>query len=118
MKYCMTKKRVRELGFPIYKVGYDEIQHLLKYEEPFAYSQGVGGWSCDYYITTISDAVIISTGYNPIGKKIDYELCRKYDEKAREISLDYSISGIRKQMMIMSLFDEFVEEAIRKEKVS
>lgn len=49
MKYRMTKKAIRESGAIIYKIGYCDLQFLLRFNNPFAYSEGVYGWSCDYY---------------------------------------------------------------------
>lgn len=83
-KYKITKKAVKELyGNKIISVGYCNLQNLLNGNDPFAYSSRVEGWACDYY--EIPRGICISTGYSPIGKHIDYDFCRKYDEAASEI---------------------------------
>lgn len=38
MKYRTTKKAIRESGAIIYKIGYCDLQFLLRFNNPFAYS--------------------------------------------------------------------------------
>lgn len=106
MKYRTTKKEIRNCGSSVYKVGYCRLQHLLHFNEPFAYSDGVYGWSCDYYKI---DGVIISTGYSPIGKSIDYSLCEEYDKKARAIIGNYGLTYDQQKTEVKALLDEFVQ---------
>ena len=93
MKLKTTKKQIKENAHKIFSVGYCELDYLLKYNEPFAYSSGVYGWACDYYNI---DGTIISTGYQPIGKLIDYELVKRYNTKAREIHNQEDIKELLK----------------------
>ena len=95
------------MGDPVYCVGYCNIQNLLRFTDPFAYSARAEGWACDYYY--IHD-VIISTGYAPIGRKTDYKLCREYDEKAAAILRDYTLSVDDMQNGVAALLEEFVEK--------
>ena len=81
MKLKTTKKQIRESAYQLYAVGYCELDSLLVYQSPFAYSSGVYGWSCDYYNL---DGVIISTGYSPIGESIAYDLQKKYNNLAKK----------------------------------
>ena len=81
MKLKTTKKQIRESAYQLYAVGYCELDRLLAYQSPFAYSSGVYGWSCDYYNL---DGVIISTGYSPIGESIAYDLQKKYNNLAKK----------------------------------
>ena len=81
MKLKTTKKQIKENANQIYAVGYCELDSLLKYESPFAYSCGAYGWSCDYYQF---DGVVISTGYSPIGESIAYDLIKKYNNLAKK----------------------------------
>jgi hypothetical protein len=91
----IMKKEVREseirkqYGKRIICVGYCHLQFLLKGTDPFAYSTRMEGWACDYY--EIPRGICISTGYSPIGKHVDYDFLRKYDEAAREILSQYHI---------------------------
>lgn len=105
MKYKTTKKAIREMGDPVYCVGYCNLQNLLNFRDPFAYSTRAEGWSCDYYSV---GNVIISTGYAPIGRKTDWNLCKEYDEKARGILRDYGLTADQKRDQIEVLIDEFI----------
>jgi hypothetical protein len=70
-------------NYRILGVGYCDMQHLLAYQTPVAYSAGVYGWSCDYYEVK---GVIISTGYSHLATKNmvdDYALIKSYEAKAR-----------------------------------
>lgn len=84
-KYRTTKKAIREKygAKNIYSIGNCNLQFLLKYISPFAYSTRVEGWACDYY--DMGKGVIFCDGYDPIGKKIDYDMMHMFDEKAREV---------------------------------
>lgn len=55
----------------IITLGYCDLEEVLSYFNPFAYSSGVYGWSCDYYEFK---GYCISTGYAPIdGLRVTYE---------------------------------------------
>lgn len=86
MKLKATKKEILNGYKPVIKVGYCQIQTLLNTSQAFAYSCGVYGWSCDYY--DFKDA-IISTGYAPVGKPAPFEICKKYEKQAEEITMKY-----------------------------
>ena len=81
MKIKVTKKYIRENSNKIIKLHYCEAQTLLRYENPFAYSTRIYGWSCDYYDV---NGVIISTGYSPIGDNVDHELISEYEKKLKK----------------------------------
>lgn len=106
MKYKTTKKAIREMGDPVYCVGYCNLQNLLRTVDPFAYSTRAEGWACDYYRI---NGVIISTGYSPIGRKTDYNLCREYDQKALEV-LRELIPWEEQREKLEALASEFVEK--------
>ena len=103
----VTKKSIRESSEKVLKVGYCGLQHLLNYKNRFAYSSGVYGWSCDYYLI---DGVIISTGYNPIGQSINYDIIKDYDLKAEKIQYDYSMTYEQRLEKMNQLVSEFIQE--------
>lgn len=107
MKYRTTKKAIRELGDPVYCVGYCNLQNLLRCVDPFAYSARSEGWACDYYY--IHD-LIISTGYSAIGRKTDYNLCREYDQKALAIWSDYNLTFDQQKEKVEGLIEEFAKK--------
>ena len=82
MKLKITKKAINASGKKVLKIGYCELQNLLSYTEPFAYSTRVEGWACDYYLI---NNIIISTGYASIGDAVEYSLIKEYDKKAEYI---------------------------------
>jgi hypothetical protein len=71
-------------GEKVIRFGYCQLQHLLRDNEPFAYTSGLYGWNADYY--QLGD-FIICTGYRPTGKEIKngYAIAKRYDDEARSI---------------------------------
>ena len=88
MKLQTTKKQIRENTYDnLYSVGYCDLQYLLRFEKAFAYSSGQCGWACDYHeLEYDSQKIIISTGYNPIGKPIEYDLVKSFEKLASKIA--------------------------------
>ena len=87
MKFKTTSKAIRK-NYPqnyILNIGYCDLQFLLKYESPRAYTSGIYGWNYDLYDI---DGIAICTGYRgmPSGKSFDYNLVRKYETKAQKIT--------------------------------
>ncbi len=109
MKLEITKKAIRDLDQTILKIGYCSAQYLLRFQPKFAYSAGKYGWSCDYYEV---NGVIISTGYFPIGKEVEYKLVQEYDDKAREICNDHSRSYEDQKTAVNTLLYELIEKAM------
>jgi len=109
VKLRVTKKEIRE-NYRIVGIGYCGAQYLLKHQEPFGYSSGVYGWACDYYEV---DGVIISSGYDYIHNKnvkCDYEMIKKYDNKASEIDSNYDLPYEERKKAINDLLHEFIKE--------
>ena len=89
MKFKTTNKAIKENYSKIVRIGYCDLQTLLRGLEPFAYNCGVYGWNADFYNL---DGVIICTGYRSlIGESIPHEIIKKYELKARNLSLKYNI---------------------------
>ena len=111
-KYRVAKKEIRQNNV-IIGVGFCHLQNLLNYENAFAYSDRPEGWSCDYYNI---DNVIISTGYSPLKNKnasINYDMLKKYDNKALDITCDYSIPYEKSVLKVKRLLKKFIKEAIQ-----
>ena len=49
MKFKTTQKEIKASYKNIIKVGYCELQTLLRYEEPIAYTTRREGWGADIY---------------------------------------------------------------------
>jgi hypothetical protein len=107
MKIKTAKKSVKNAYYKIYKIGYCNAQYLLEGLSPFAYSSGIYGWSCDYYEI---EGICISTGYSPIGKNIDYDLIRKYEDKAMKILDNYNIDYQKRKNKVNKLLLKFIKE--------
>ena len=108
MKLKATKKEILNRYDAIIKIGYCEAQYLLNCEDAFAYSSGVNGWACDYYDI---NGVIISTGYAPIGKEVDYNTIKKYNNEAR--ALDYGANYEEYKSKLRELTQEFIDEVLK-----
>lgn len=107
MKFKATKKQMRENYNNIISIGYCDACYLLRYKSPIAYSAGVYGWACDYYDI---DGILISTGYAPIGESPDYNIIRKYNNKAEKIINNYSLSYEKQKKQVNKLLNEFLKE--------
>lgn len=108
MKIKTTQKEIKSKFRKIVCVGYCDLQYLLMYESPTYYTTRVEGWASDIYIF---DDIAISTGYAPFGNiKIDYDILRKYDSKARKIIDNWDIEHDTKVKKVNKLIEEFLEE--------
>lgn len=103
MKYQTTAKALREGYHTIIEVGYCDLQALLSYESPTAYSAGVYGWNFDVYDI---DGVAIATGYRGMpnkNSKATYALIREYESKAKGKTME--------EKRVLS--KEFIEKATK-----
>jgi len=100
MKLQTTKKQILQNFGTVISIGYCDAQYLTYYLSPFAYSSGVYGWACDYY--QIGNKCL-STGYSPIGQKIDYKLLRQAETKAQKIVNDSKIKYETKNKKLNTL---------------
>ena len=87
MEPRVTKKHIMSSYANIIKVGYCNMQYLLKDKYPRYYTWGVYGWNADVYI--INPSTCIVTGYRAFGNiEIPYETLRQYELKAKETSTE------------------------------
>lgn len=114
-KYKISKKEMYSSYDYIISVPYCELQHLLAFEQEFAYSAWQQ-WNCDYYDV---DGILICTGYNPIKAKRSkscYEINHKYDEKARELTSKPYINEEEynnRKLMVRNLLKKYIDEVIK-----
>lgn len=110
MKFKTTQKAVKEGYRNIIRVGYCDLQYLLYYKNPVAYTCGVYGWNADIY--DIGRGSAICTGYRTFGDiRPDYELIREYDKKAKKIVLSWDKY---EHGEILKMLDELLSEFIKK----
>ncbi len=105
MKLKTTNKEIRANFYKVLSIGYCDAQYLLQYKKPFAYTCGVYGWNADFY--EIGN-VCISTGYRPIGEKVDYNLLVEIEKQARNICLDYNLNREEKEVQLDELINNFI----------
>lgn len=90
MKALVKERDLKQwLNCNLYAFWYCEIDELLRYETPIYYTTGIYGWKCDVYKIEhpeTLDYVRISTGYWPVGQKVDYEKTRELEQQARKMS--------------------------------
>lgn len=107
MKFKTTRKAVKENGGVIMEVGYCDLQSLLRYVDPIAYTCGVYGWNADIYNF---GKIVIVTGYRPFGNYSNYDIVREYELKARKIVDDWDIDWETRKNEVSKLLDEFVNK--------
>ena len=111
MKYRTTAKAVRNGYGTVYSIGYCDMQALLRYSEPVAYTCGVYGWNADIYDF---GNVAICTGYRPFGNvSTDYNTTSKYEKLAEEIIRNI-YSWEERKNALRALIENFIEEVITK----
>ena len=106
-KLRVTRKEMRENNY-IFGIGYCEMYSLLQFNRPVAYSAGIYGWDCDYYIV---DGVVISTSYRPIknkNMKNSDKLVKEYEEKAIKISNSITMTWEQKKNRVDKLLSKLI----------
>lgn len=111
MKFQTTRKRIMENTPTVISVGYCDLQELLSYEEPVAYTAGRDGWNADVY--NFGYAAIV-TGYRPFGNvKPDYELMQRYERAANDITYT-NMRDTKKKELLHEMITAFIKEACKK----
>ena len=82
MKLQTTKKQIRQNFNTVLSIGYCDAQYLLDCKNPFAYSAGVYGWSCDYYQIGVGRYVYRRVILRSV-THIDYALLQNLKEKPK-----------------------------------
>lgn len=109
MKFKTTKKSMMQSYSNILSIGYCDAEYLLSFYEPIAYSAGIDGWNCDYYLI---NNVLISTGYQPIKSKNydqSYDLTDRYNNLASKIKKNHALPWQEQQEKIDLLLKEYLE---------
>lgn len=107
MKFKTTRKAIVEGSSKIVSAGYCDLQYLLRYHEPTAYTCGVYGWNFDVYMI---DNLTICTGYRNMPGKTANNI-REYEEKAKKIAENWNIPYEEKKEQIENLLHEFIKQA-------
>lgn len=112
MKIKVTKKEIMENCKNVICVGYCNLQWLLNCLEPKFCTYGVYGWNSDIY--KINNNTCICTGYRPFGNiEVNYNIQKKYDDEARAICCDYSLTYDQQKKKVSKLLDKFILEVMQ-----
>ena len=107
MKYKTTQKAIKAHYNHILKAGYCDLQYLLTYETPEAYTANNYGWRSDIYCFS---NFAISTGYTPFGNiLVDCYTCQKYEKLAQEIlhnDFNYESAKGKLRELLQKLYKE------------
>ena len=107
MKFKTTRKAIVNGSGRLVYAPYAELQYLLRYHDPVAYTAGVYGWNFDVY--EIGN-LTICTGYRGMpGRRANN--IGEYERRASEIYHDYGKSFEEQKEEINRLLMEFCEQA-------
>ena len=109
MKFRTTNKQIKNNYGYIVRVGYCDLQDLLTYKEPFAYTCGVYGWNADFFDL---DGICICTGYRSlVGERLPSDIVIKYQNKAKAIKSRYNFTEYKKERAALErLRKKFADE--------
>lgn len=115
MKIKVSQKQIKEGYDKILIVGYCDLYSLLRGLEPRYYTCGVYGWNSDIY--HYDNNVAICTGYRPFGnvRTNNLGLNKKYNDKARKIFEDNSITYQKQINKVNKLLDKYIKEVLENE---
>lgn len=109
MNTKVTKKFVN--GSYEYKISvpYCALQFLLNSKSPIGHTEEIEGWGADIY--EVDWATVIVTGRAPFGNIVPhYADCYKYNDAARRVLDDHSLSYKETQSKLDELLRQFVDE--------
>ena len=81
-KLKTSQSKMKNFSPIVLGVGYCELQCLLNYESPIAYTTSKYGWACDLY--TINDRYSVVTGYSYL-RACNKQLTSEQAEELRAI---------------------------------
>lgn len=103
----ITRKQVN-MYKNIICVPYCDLWYLLYFRNKTGYNSGVYGWNYDFYHINLHTCIV--TGYRPFGNIKNYDLCDEYNEKAKNIIEDRTLSNEEKREKVENLLEEFIEK--------
>ena len=103
-----TRNQIYNISKKVIAIGYCSAWSLLSQETRIGYNAGVYRHNYDAYFV---DGVIITTGYHPIGERVNYDLLREYENKAAAVlSYDNKAPYDEKADEVRRLLREFVSK--------
>lgn len=115
-KIKTTKTNIMKNYEYVISVGYCQLQSLLRFHEPQAYTCSAYGCITDVYeIAEVGSNIAIVTGYRPFGNvQPSYELNKKYESIAKLYAK--SIRDAEERRLIFNwLINKYVDEVLKSE---
>lgn len=106
-KFKVTNSEVRKSGNFVVCAGYCELQNLLYYEHPIAYTCGQYGWNYDVFCPG-NYGLLIATGYRGMPGKRARGISA-YDNAASFVLHSGLFSYNEKRETLRMLVNEFIE---------
>lgn len=109
MKYKTTAKAIRQGCWRVVYAGYCDLQTLLEFHAPVAYTCGVYGWNFDVYEV---NGLTICTGYRGmVGRRANN--IDEYERRARKIDEEmmWKAPYEERKAAMEALLKEFCEQA-------
>ena len=107
MKVKTTRKAIVSSSENLVSAGYCDLQALLRWHDPIAYTSGVYGWNFDVYQVY---GLTICTGYRNMPGPRAHGI-REYEDRARAILDDPKQDASLKNVAIEILLQEFCAQA-------
>lgn len=105
MKFKTTKKAINAGYTNRIIIPYCDLQSLLQYKNPVAYTTRAEGWGADIYEIAPNTAII--TGYAPFGNiRPAWDIVKKYETAAQRVL--YSTPWQEREKELDKLLKEFI----------
>lgn len=109
MKTQVTKKYINNRFKYVVHIHAYELDNLLFFTSPFAYSVRAEGWACDYW--QIGN-ICLCSGDAPIGQDCNRDLEAIFEAKAKKIRQSKFFKPETKAKKINALLHEFANQLI------
>ena len=108
----ISKKEIYRIASDV--ISMPSLSFMLTYRDHDYYnSTGYLGWNFDCFL--IEDVAVCQGYRNVPGIKPDYEIFKKYNLKAKEISNNTSISHQERAVEVDAVLREFIEKVLGRE---
>lgn len=97
----LTRKNLYEVGGRVYRVGYCGAENLLNCTDKIGSNGGVYGWNWSAYRP--ANDITICTGYRSLTGLDANKITRKFDDMARAVRENYSITWQEREEKIKAI---------------
>ena len=103
----LTRKDLHNLNGRVYAIGYCDAANLLNSEDKIGGNGGVYGWNWSAYRP--ANDITICTGYRNLTGISAGEVTRKFDDIARAVRDNYSITWQEREEKINAIRAEWLD---------